>query len=188
MNIANLSRLFFGTNEAGQILKKTATLTDAQIKALPTTPIELIGAPGAGYRIKIISGSLRLNNLAGVYNNVNADYFAVQIHVPLVTWVVGGSWINDSTMTFALTQGTDVFHGGVGNRLTDLIAPGFSGLDAGASSGAGEWVVNNGLVGTVDYDGTAIQISIDNNGSGVLTGGNSANTLLVNLLYTIEAV
>lgn len=188
MNIANLSRLFFGTNEAGQILKKTATLTNAQIKALPTTPIELIGAPGAGYRIKIISGSMRFDNTAGVYTNINASYFAVQIHNPSLDWVVGGAWINDDTLTFPLTQGTDVFNGGAGSRLTDLIVPAYSGRDGGASSGVATWVYAEGNTATADYDNTAVQISIDNNSAGVLTGGNAANTLLVNLLYTIEAV
>ena len=39
-----------------------------------------------------------------------------------------------------------------------------------------------------DYEAEAIQISIDNNGSGVLTGGNAANTLRCTVYYSLEQI
>jgi LEA14-like dessication related protein len=34
----------------------------------------------------------------------------------------------------------------------------------------------------------AVQIAADNNGSGVFTGGNSANTLKITLYYAVEPI
>jgi len=53
MVVANLSRLFFGTVESKQPLRVKVTLTAAQVKALFTTPITLIAAPGAGIAILV---------------------------------------------------------------------------------------------------------------------------------------
>lgn len=49
----------------------TVTLTDAQIKALPTTAIELVPAPGAGKVVVPIKFVLIFNNDAGAYGNAD---------------------------------------------------------------------------------------------------------------------
>lgn len=185
MNIANLSRLFFGTSEAAQILKKTVTLTNDQIKALPTTAIELVAAPGVGYRIKIISATVRLNTTAGAYTNVNASYATLAVATPATFWLAGAAWINDDTMTFAATSLSDRF-GGTASYIADLPVPPMSGLSGGASSGVSEWALSEGTT-AVNVDNQPAQLQMDNNGSGDLTAGHASNSLIVFLTYMIEA-
>jgi hypothetical protein len=53
------------------IYKRKVTLTDAQIKALPTTSIDLVDAPGAGKMILPHAVRYVLNNEAGAYTNLD---------------------------------------------------------------------------------------------------------------------
>ena len=72
---ATLTRYFpdaatSGTDSGG-VTVTTATLTDAQIKALPTTPVEIVAAPGEGNVIWPIFAAARLNWTAD-YTNIDA--------------------------------------------------------------------------------------------------------------------
>jgi len=50
----------------------TVVLTDAQIKALPTTPVEIVAAPAAGLMIVPLAFSLVSSFGGGAYTNVDA--------------------------------------------------------------------------------------------------------------------
>lgn len=170
------------------VLKATTTLTDAQIKALPTTPITLIAAPGAGNFIKILGGTVIKDSAAGAYTNINTTYCAV----PTIQYDATGLWattapfVNDSTLTTALTVATDLM-GATAIHVMHLVAPGTTGFDAGATSGTSEWVMVGEQSVKADWENKAIIVQADNNGSGAFTGGNAANSMKIILYYIVEA-
>lgn len=75
MVVANLSRLFFGTDEAIKVIRVKVTLTAAQVKALFTTPITLITAPGAGIAIVVNRITFTSTYVSATYTGANALEF-----------------------------------------------------------------------------------------------------------------
>lgn len=166
------------------LLKATGTLTDAQVKALPTTPFALIAAPAVGFYIDWHWIVLITKFAAGAYTNLNATYCIIAASVN------GGApsinIVNDSTTTPALTTLTR-FVGAATRRVrlcpyVETVGP------------TGEmYVISSTADGTVGIDAMAtldnkaLQLYADNNGSGDFTGGNAANTLVYEVGYTVEA-
>lgn len=70
-------------NAEGDDLLQVAsvTLTDAQIKALPTTPVEIVAAPGAGKFIAVVYAVLVIDTMAAAYTNIDAEaaWLALQV-------------------------------------------------------------------------------------------------------------
>lgn len=163
--------------------KITRTLTDAQIKALPTTGITIHVAPGAGFRIKPVAISLVGKFTAGAYTNVNATYS--DIHIEVGTEYIIFCVANDSSTTPAISQMTD-FMGAV-NRVVD--PPITDIVSVPVAGGAGYILPNSETaagVSTTVWDDVAISIKAENNGSGNFTGGNAANTLKVTFYFIKE--
>lgn len=186
---ALMARINGTSREIGFFLRSVTTLTNAQIKALPSTPITLAAAPGAGFRNKLIACTLKLDSAAGGYTNMNAVFSALVVSAN--GYWLSGAVPNDNTTTTDLTYLTG-FLGTAHTKVLDLAPVGTDGIDAGSTSGATEW--NNvpfplvGMPAPGDVDNKALTLEVDNNGSGDLTGGNAANTLKVTLYYAIEAV
>lgn len=160
----------------------TVMLTNAQILALPTTPVTLLAAAAAGYRNKLIGATLMVNMAGGAYTNVDTDYAAIQV-VESTGAFLTGSVLNATGLVggAALTLTTELLASTPGQRLFDFPLAALAARLYAASSYA---EIQGGLAGI----GTpSLQLSMDNNSAGVLTGGNAANYARVTVYYAVEA-
>jgi hypothetical protein len=153
---------------AGLLLSKTVTLTDAQIKALPTTKFEIIPAPGENKIIVPVSAIFILDTLAGAYTS-DADSAwnlrwgtdsetASQI-MPI------NAILNQQNIGFG-QWGIPYADNGTGNFGNVVINIAFSNSLINKSI-----VITDGWMGVADY-----------------TGGNAANTLKVIVYYVVVDV
>jgi hypothetical protein len=174
-------------NGASLVYGFTTALTDAQIKALPTTPVSVVAAPGSGLRIKILGATMRVNQAAGAYTNVNTTYAVIALtHTSAAgDWVAQGP-VNDSSMAAgALTIATN-FLNSTTPQFYDFTVPALFPYGKGAQSGLVGWNTSGNFAIT-DSANVAVFLSMDNNGSGVLTGGNASNSGAVTIYYAVEA-
>jgi hypothetical protein len=143
-------------DETVTIYKKTVTLTNAQIKALPSTDVEIVPAPGTGKVIQYVSVRASIDASAGDYTNVHADAnFFLQY--------VGGT-------AFTLAAEDFWYHPG---------GPALSGYFQSDES------VGPGLYNLSDYENRAIATNANNSGQGDFTGGNAANSLTITVWYGV---
>lgn len=171
-----------GSASGAAMLVASVALTNAQVKALPTTPVTVVAAAGSGFRIRPIAVSYIAAFASGAYTNINTTY--CDVHLALGTDYVGYGPVNDSTTTPTLTLVSDIF-GSASNRLFDQGVP---PQQATPSAGANGYVQTIAFFNKNQQDNNPLQIAMDNNSSGVLTGGNAANTLTVKVYYVVEAV
>lgn len=161
------------------LLTITTTLTNAQIKALPSTPIELVPAPGAGFQLVPFLCAVRGNTNHGMgsaYGNVDPDFSALY-----VLYAGGSSWsnyvINDSTLGY--------------QSVTDLFTASHTFYWSFLAYTTAEPIYAWGNIAIPEVgieENHALHLIWDNNAAGNLTGGVSANSLAVTTYYTIVPV
>jgi hypothetical protein len=147
--------------------KATTSLSNAQIKALQSTPVTLIAAPGAGKIIVPISVILSLE--------WTADYGNIDANADISVLPEGG----DGNLVCAISESVNANVSGLlqgsESRIASLCPP--------ANLQMGE---NYGLVYTAAWlENQALVIKANNGIAGNFNGGDPANILKVTVLYDI---
>ena len=171
------TRANFVTLEDLAVIKHArVTLVHTEIRDLPITPITLIASPGSGFRIDVLFATLRAKTSSAAYTNINTTYSALALYWigDFSVWATVGV-VNDTAATPDLTRLSQLL--GVTGTDSVRLIPYQDGSDNG-------WIVPV-VIGSGGTDDKALAIAVDNNGSLAFTGGNSANTLQVDVFYTI---
>jgi hypothetical protein len=155
----------------------TITVSDAAAKTLPTTPVLLIAAPGAGFRLVLHLATLR-SALTGAYTNVDATCFS---YLALGADDISNYIANDATTSPVLADATNLFHT---NALSTVELVNFSQVTTPAVNDWG----NAALVAANDYNNVAMNWVVTNGAAGNFTGGNAANSWKWHIYYSVETV
>jgi hypothetical protein len=144
-----------------------AVLTNAEVLALPTTPIVLVAAVATlGYIFK--KALLMVNDAAGAYTNVDAAAF---LRFGLLN-------ITASNFGSELVLASDGLIG-TGIRTT-LFGP---YAEVTVTGGAETALVSQNALASTDIINQPLVIAANNAAAGVFTGGNAANTFTAWVWY-----
>lgn len=151
-------------------LVATAQLDNEQIKALPSTAVKIIDAPGTGKMVVPLFGHAILDASAGSYDDIIGASWAIQTQTGSIYFssiAVSQQMLSDSSRKFI-------------NFL-------FPFSEVGDGDFAGEVTTSSsGIVDSAENQG--LYIKDDWNGISNYTGGNAANTLTVTIYYILVDV
>ena len=146
---------------------QSVTLNNAEFKALPSTPIEIIPAPGTGKIIRWLGAWMVLNNEAGIYNPIDSGAILQLVYMTAPFPIEASSFVPIAAA--AAVQG-----------VHSAPIPPLAGFNQ--SEGYLTWAPTD--TGTL-IQNAALGIADIYNGVDDYTGGDDANTLQVNAIYTI---
>lgn len=179
VTIPNTTQTVLGTATlctTANYCRTTVTLTDAQIKALPTTPITLVAAPGASKVVVLDRVYGYLDSAAGAYTNINAAAYG---YIEYAAGSLASSYLtNDATLTPARAYFSAVF--GAATKNWFPLAPYEDTVETN------EWGNLSSPVLQSQSANSLLRFTVSNGGSGNLTGGHSANTLKFVIYYSVE--
>lgn len=162
------------TGGSVDILQGHSTLTDAEIKVLPTSAVNLLAAPGAGRFILPFYAVARLVWVAD-YGNIHAN--------ALLNFRIGSS---DVLLNFAQNVQSNVsglLAGGGPDGTIGWTPARFLGAVAAAPGN----LASSGIAQFYDSDlvNQPLTLSANNQGAGDFSDGDAGNSLRVTVLYCI---
>lgn len=164
---------FFGGGGGGEVSTATITLDNDQIKTLPTIPVEIVPAPGAGYILCLTRAIYISNFAAGAYSGIDTD----------ISYLVLGTSALNEFSSYVVNYSTDSlttltsFLGSTTPKINDVI------VSSLIVEGLGSY---NGVANLSTRENTNIALFALNGAN--FTGGNAANTLKVQVWYTVAEV
>ncbi len=168
-----------GSASGAGIRRVSVALTDAEIKALPTSSKLILAAQGAGFIVVPQFFLVQIRAAAGAYTNIHASSSA-RFETATTNKLVSGYIANDAGTTPVLSQMTQLF-GNASNRQLLLTADFFTVNESAGWSTFGDVQI----IG--DLENRDIQFAVSNTG-GNFTGGNAANTGRILMYYTVETI
>lgn len=154
-----------GSGGGVEIKSETVILNDEQIKALPTTGVEIVAAPGAGKYISVIFGNWVLDATADSYGDITDASFQ------LVS--TNGNYLSVPSISETALGLSAI-------RTSNFLCP---PAQDGSGSFAGTIVTGGSSNTTPVIENEAVLIKDDWGGGVNYTGGNAANTLKVTVYY-----
>jgi hypothetical protein len=156
-----------------KVLVWKVVLTNEDIKALPTTAIELVSTLGSGTRIVLIMAELSLDSRAGAYTNISPDGWAsVQLGgVDVSIYLEDSSGMSDAKVG-------DLF--GVAHLGNVVLTP-LIQYDATSWSAIVGKVTGN----TALFIDVPLKFQFSNSTAGDLTGGSPINTMTITTVFMI---
>lgn len=157
----------------------TTLLSHTQVAALPSTSIQVVPAPGAGLMVLPITAVVFANTAGGAYTNIDP---AAVLVVKYASGIYATTVIaNDVLITNGSATG-----------VTDLLGsttPSMAWLSQTfGTENVDEWDGLARVYPTSGVENTALILTLDNGGSGNLTGGDPADSLTVVMRYVIVPV
>jgi hypothetical protein len=138
------------------------TIGNAAILTLPTTPVEIVAAPGAGFMLKFWGAELIVDTTTQPYGNIDAAAnMSFQLH-------------NGARVSTILNEASDFYIGDT------FLAEGVYKVYFTAADPPVRDFLSS-------FENAALDFRINNGGSGNLTGGDPANSARIKAFYSIVA-
>lgn len=151
---------------SGYLVKSDlVTLDNAQILALPTTPIQIVAAPGENKFISLVQGVIILDNVAGAYGNITGGA------TTYIAFAVGNQI--SSNLYIESDMGDMEFPGDSPYPIV-FSTPANIGTGVFAAAGPSD---------AESVDNMPLYIKAQNTGN--FTGGHADNTLKVTVYYLV---
>lgn len=162
------------------VISVTLTLTNDQIKALPTAGLVISEALGLQTRHKYLAASLHVSAANGAYTNIDADAYLV-IATPGEVTKLSAYLPNDSSASPGLEMLTEAF--GATDVMVDL-PPYSAPVDAVYAAAWGTVAPTQ----QTPVANASMVLIFNNNGAGALTGGHSTNSARLTVYYARESL